>query len=256
MKSKAHSKQKREKKRLDVLLVERGLAETRQKAQGLILAGQVLVDRQKVAKAGALVASDAGIEISGRKLRYASRGGLKLEGALEDFHVSASGKVCLDAGSSTGGFTDCLLQHGAPRVYAVDVTVNQLAWKLQQDRRVIRLERNARELGLDDLGEAVDLVTIDLSFISVAKVLRPVAAVAKPGAEFLILVKPQFELERGEIGKGGIVRDPQLHQRAIERVKAAAVEAGLLVEEVRPSCLPGAEGNLEFFLHARRGALK
>src|SRR2546425_12379832 len=118
-----------------------------------------------------------------------SRGGLKLEGALEDFHVSASDKVCLDAGSSTGGFTDCLLQHGARRVYAVDVTVNQLAWKLQQDRRVIRLERNARELGLDDLGEAVDLVTIDLSFISVSKVLRAVAAVAKPGAEFLILVK-------------------------------------------------------------------
>jgi len=254
VKSKAHSKQKPEKKRLDVLLVERGLAETRQKAQGLILAGQVLVDQQKVTKAGALVVRDAGIEISGKKLRYASRGGLKLEGALEDFHVCASDKVCLDAGSSTGGFTDCLLQYGARRVYAVDVTVNQLAWKLQQDRRVIRLERNARELGPDDLGEAVDLVTIDLSFISVSKVLRAVAAVAKPGAEFLILVKPQFELERGEIAKGGIVRDPQLHQRAVERVKAAAVEAGLLVEAVRPSRLPGAEGNLEFFLHARRGA--
>lgn len=253
MKSKLHLKQKPEKKRLDVLLVERGLVETRQKAQGLILAGQVLVDQQKVEKAGALVASDACIEISGSKLRYASRGGLKLEGALEDFHVSVSDKVCLDVGSSTGGFSDCLLQHGARRVYAVDVTVNQLAWKLQQDPRVIRLECNARELEPSDLGEAVDLVTIDLSFISVAKVLPAVAAVAKPGAEFLILVKPQFELERGEVGKGGIVRDPLMHQRAIERVKTAAVEAGLVLEDVRPSRLPGAEGNLEFFLRARRG---
>ncbi len=245
------SKPKTEKKRLDVLLVERGLAESRHKAQGIILAGQVLVNGEKRDKAGALMAVDASIEIIGSPLRYVGRGGLKLEGALEEFHVNAEGKVCLDVGSSTGGFTDCLLQHGARRVYAVDVSINQLSWKLRKDARVVRVERNARSLSLDDLGEPIDLVTIDVSFISVAKVLPQVVAVAKPPADFLILVKPQFELERRDIGKGGIVRDPRLHQRAIERVKAAAVESGLSIEGMRPSRLPGAEGNQEFFLHAR-----
>jgi 23S rRNA (cytidine1920-2'-O)/16S rRNA (cytidine1409-2'-O)-methyltransferase len=245
------SKTKAEKKRLDVLLAERGLAESRQKAQGLILAGQVRVNGQKLEKAGALVAADAGIELVGGKLRYASRGGLKLEGALEEFGVSATDKVCLDVGASTGGFTDCLLQHGARRVFAVDVSVDQLSWKLQQDPRVVRVERNARNLRIADLGEAVELISMDVAFISVAKVLPAVVAVAKPAAEFLILVKPQFELERADIGKGGIVRDPRLHERAIERGKAAAAQAGLRVEGVRPSRLPGAEGNREFFLHAR-----
>ena len=234
-----------------MLLVERGLAESRHRAQGLVLAGQVLVNGQKQEKAGALVGSDASIEIVGSKLRYASRGGLKLEGALEEFGVNPADKICLDIGASTGGFTDCLLQQGARRVYAVDVSVDQLAWKLQQDPRVVRVKRNARELRLEDLGEPVELVTIDVSFISVAKVLPRAVTVAKPAADFLILVKPQFELERGDVGKGGIVRDPQLHARAVERVKAAAVESGLRVEGVRPSRLPGAEGNLEFFLHAR-----
>jgi 23S rRNA (cytidine1920-2'-O)/16S rRNA (cytidine1409-2'-O)-methyltransferase len=239
-----------EKKRLDVLLVERGLAESRQIAQALILAGQVLVGGQKRDKAGTLVPPGANIEIVGSKLRYASRAGMKLEGALEDFHLRVADKLCLDVGSSTGGFTDCLLQHGARRVYAVDVSVNQLAWKLQQDPRVVRVERNARDLRPEDLGESVDLVTIDVSFISVTKLLAAVVAAARPGAEFLILVKPQFELERKDIGKGGIVRDPQLHERAIEQVKAAA-RAALRIEGVRPSRVPGAEGNLEFFLHAR-----
>jgi 23S rRNA (cytidine1920-2'-O)/16S rRNA (cytidine1409-2'-O)-methyltransferase len=238
------------KKRLDVLLVERGLAESRQIAQALILAGQVLVGGQKREKAGTLVPPDAIIEIVGSKLRYASRAGMKLEGALEDFHLRVADKLCLDVGSSTGGFTDCLLQHGARRVYAVDVSVNQLAWKLQQDPRVVRVERNARDLRPEDLGESVDLVTIDVSFISVTKLLPAVVAAARPGAEFLILVKPQFELARKDIGRGGIVRDPRLHERAIEHVKAAA-QAVLRVEDVRPSRLPGAEGNLEFFLHAR-----
>ena len=244
-------KPKPEKKRLDVLLAERGLAESRQKAQGLILAGQVRVNGQKLEKAGALVAADASIELAGGKLRYASRGGLKLEGALEEFGVSATDKVCLDVGASTGGFTDCLLQHGARRVFAVDVSVDQLSWKLQQDPRVVRVERNARNLRIADLGEAVELISMDVAFISVAKVLPAVVAVARPAAEFLILVKPQFELERADIGKGGIVRDPRLHERAIERGKAAAAQAGLRVEGVRPSRLPGAEGNREFFLHAR-----
>ncbi len=238
------------KKRLDVLLVERGLAESRQIAQALILAGQVLVGGQKREKAGTLVPPGAIIEIVGSKLRYASRAGMKLAGALEDFQQRVADKLCLDVGSSTGGCTDCLLQHGARRVYAVDVSVNQLAWKLQQDPRVVRVERNARDLRPEDLGESVDLVTIDVSFISVTKLLPAVVAAARPGAEFLILVKPQFELARKDIGRGGIVRDPRLHERAIEHVKAAA-QAVLRVEDVRPSRLPGAEGNLEFFLHAR-----
>ena len=240
------------KQRLDLLVVARGLASTRQRAQALILAGQVRVNGQRSDKAGAAVASDAAIEIAGEGLRYASRGGLKLEGALEDFHIAVEGLVCLDVGSSTGGFTDCLLQRGARRVYAVDVTTEQLAWKLRQDSRVIRVARNARYLKPTDIGEAVDFVTLDVSFISVSKILLAVAAVAKPGATFLILIKPQFELERRDVGKGGIVRDPALHRRAIDRALSAADEAGLHANGVLPSRLPGAEGNIEFFLHARR----
>lgn len=249
------SRPKTQRKRLDLLLVERGLAESRQRAQGLVLAGQVLVNGQKQDKAGAQVATDASIEITGGQLRYASRGGLKLEGALEEFGISVREKICLDIGASTGGFTDCLLQHGARRVYAVDVNVNQLAWKLQRDARVARVERNARELRPDDLGEPVELVAIDVSFISVTKILPAALAVAKPGADFLILVKPQFELEKREVGRGGIVRDPRLQQKAVERVRSAAAATGLRVLGVAPSSLAGAEGNQEFFLHARREPL-
>jgi 23S rRNA (cytidine1920-2'-O)/16S rRNA (cytidine1409-2'-O)-methyltransferase len=249
------------KQRLDVLLVERGLAETRQKAQALLLAGEVRVNGQKHEKPGERVATDASLEITGTQLRYASRGGIKLEGALEDFGVSPAGKICLDVGSSTGGFTDCLLQHGAAHVYAVDVSPDQMAWKLHQDKRVTRIKRNARELTREDLESAapaeisaeVQLVTVDLAFISVAKVLQAVVPAASPVAEFLILIKPQFELDRGDIGKGGIVRDAKLHERAIERVRAAALAAGLRIEGVKPSRLAGAEGNQEFFLYARRG---
>ncbi len=237
--------------RLDVLLVERGLAESRQRAQALLLAGQVRVNGQTAAKAGLLVARDATLEITGEFLRYVSRGGLKLEGALEDFRIVPAGKTCLDVGSSTGGFTDCLLHHDARRVYAVDVNTRQLDWKLQQDTRVATIETNARFLTGEKVGERVDLVTLDVSFISASKILPALVKIAKPGADFLILVKPQFELERRDVGKGGIVRDPALHRRAIERVTAASVAAGLEPLGVRPSRLTGAEGNLEFFLHAR-----
>ncbi len=239
-----------------MLLVERGLVESRQRAQAVILAGRVLVNGQKRDKAGALLPADATLEISGGGLRYASRGGLKLEGALEEFQVRVADKVCLDVGASTGGFTDCLLQHGARRVYAVDVSINQLAAKLRQDASVVPVKRNARALAPADLSEPVELVTLDVSFISVAKVLPAVVAVARPGAEFLILIKPQFELDRGDIGKGGLVRDPHLHERAIARVCAAAGAAGLEVLGVRPSRVRGAEGNQEFFLHARRKPLE
>jgi 23S rRNA (cytidine1920-2'-O)/16S rRNA (cytidine1409-2'-O)-methyltransferase len=240
------------KKRLDLLLVERGLAESREKAQAMILAGEVRVNGERSEKAGAQIIEDAGIEVSGTSTKYASRGGIKLEGALNDFGIDVSGKICLDIGASTGGFTDCLLQLGARRIYAVDVTPQQMAWRLRQDARVAQIKANARNLRPEQILEPADLVTIDVSFISVAKVLPAVAGAAGPNAEYLILVKPQFELDRGDVGRGGIVRDASLHERAIERVRAAAEAAGLHVEGVRPSRLTGAEGNQEFFLHARR----
>ncbi|HTV58240.1 MAG TPA: TlyA family RNA methyltransferase [Verrucomicrobiae bacterium] len=240
------------KTRLDVLLVERGLAGSRERAQALLLAGCVRVDGQKMEKAGSRVATDARVEVAEGGPLYASRGGEKLEGALEDFHISPEGRICVDVGSSTGGFTDCLLQKGAKRVYAVDVTVRQMDWKLQRDSRVTLVEKNARYLKPADLPEAASLVTMDVSFISAAKVIPAAASVAAPGADLLILVKPQFELDREDVGKGGIVREPALHEKAVERVNRAAGEAGLEVKGVRPSRVTGAEGNQEFFLHARR----
>jgi 23S rRNA (cytidine1920-2'-O)/16S rRNA (cytidine1409-2'-O)-methyltransferase len=245
---------KRERKRLDVLLVERGLAESRQKGQAMILAGEVEVDGKRVDKAGLAIAEGSQIEVRSRLQKYASRGGFKLEGALEDFGVSAEGKICLDVGASTGGFTDCLLQHGAQRVYAVDVNTDQLAWKLRGDERVKRVQKNARELSRKDLAQQVELVVADVSFISVNKVLPGAVECANAGADLLILIKPQFELKREDIGKGGIVKDSVLHERAIDSVKNAARSLGLECLGVRPSRLAGAEGNQEYFLHARKVA--
>lgn len=239
------------KSRLDVLIAERGLAPSRERAQALLLAGNVLVNGQKMEKPGTQVATDARIEIIGETLRYASRGGLKLEGALEDFGVTPRDKVCLDVGSSTGGFTDCLLQNGAVRVYAVDVSADQLDWKLRKDSRVIAIEYNARYLRSEDIAERAAVITMDVSFISATKVLPAIVPVASAGADFLILIKPQFELEKRDVGKGGIVRDASLHQKAIDRVSAAAAECLFEIIGVRPSRLTGAEGNQEFFLHAR-----
>jgi 23S rRNA (cytidine1920-2'-O)/16S rRNA (cytidine1409-2'-O)-methyltransferase len=243
---------KTERKRLDVLLVERGLAESSHKAQAMILAGEVEVDQQRADKAGLILPETAHIEVHSRQQKYASRGGMKLEGALEDFRLSATGKVCLDIGASTGGFTDCLLQNGAACVYAVDVNTDQLAWKLRGDPRVVRIEKNARELVARDLPELMDLVAADVSFISVAKILAGAAACAKAGADLLILVKPQFELERENVGKGGIVREKVLHEKAVANVRSAMESLGLIVLGVAPSRLPGAEGNQEYFLHARK----
>ena len=241
-----------DKKRLDALLVERGLATSLSQARAMILAGEVHVDRVRADKAGAQFANDAGIEVASRSLKYASRGGLKLEGALADFSTNPAGHVCLDVGSSTGGFTDCLLRHGAARVYPVDVNIAQLDWKLRRDARVIPIKRNARELRREDVPELVDLIVVDISFISATKVLAPAAACAKPGADLLILIKPQFELPREDVGLGGIIRDDALHQKAIDLVKEGATRAGLEILALRPSRLPGAEGNQEFFLHARK----
>lgn len=218
----------------------------------MLLAGQVRVDGQTAAKPGTQLSRDAAIEIVGDNLRYVGRGGLKLEGALDDFQLSPQGRVCLDVGSSTGGFTDCLLQNGAAKVYAVDVTIAQLDWKLRQDPRVILVERNARYLESSDVPEPPLFVTVDVSFISLSKVLPAVASVAAPAADCLVLIKPQFELEKRKIGKGGIVRDPALHDEAIHRVTEAVKQCGLEVVGVRPSRVAGAKGNLEFFLHGRK----
>jgi 23S rRNA (cytidine1920-2'-O)/16S rRNA (cytidine1409-2'-O)-methyltransferase len=241
-------------KRLDVLLVERGLAESRQKAQAMILAGEITIDGNKADKAGSSIAETARIEVHSRLQKYVSRGGFKLEGALGDFRVNPHGRICLDVGSSTGGFTDCLLQQGATRVYAVDVNTDQLAWKLHEDARVVRVKKNARELAQSDVAESVDLVVADVSFIAVKKVLPGACACANVGADLLILIKPQFELERENVGKGGIVRDPALHGQAIASVRQAAESLGLRILGVAPSHLPGAEGNQEYFLHARKVA--
>ncbi len=246
------SKPKPEKRRLDVLLVERGLAESRQRAQALILAGRVRVKNAAQEKAGAMVPVDAVLEVAEGEPAYASRAGAKLAGALDDFGVDPAGRVCLDVGCSTGGFTDCLLQRGARRVYAVDVTTSQLAWKLRQDARVVPVEKNARYLIPADIAEPAELISVDLSFIGLAKVIPALVPLAAPGADFLLLVKPQFELERGTVTRGGVVRDPVQHRRAVERVRAAAEAAGLSVESESASRVPGAEGNLEFFLHARK----
>jgi 23S rRNA (cytidine1920-2'-O)/16S rRNA (cytidine1409-2'-O)-methyltransferase len=244
------------KKRLDVLMVERGLADSNQKAQAMILAGEVHVDGARVEKAGTHFTEQSRVEVSSRSEKYASRGGLKLEGALADFSIDPAGGVCLDVGASTGGFTDCLLQYGAARVYAVDVNVDQLAWKLRNDKRVIRVRRNARELRGEDIAERVDLIVVDVSFISAHKVLGPAAKAAKPSAELLILVKPQFELPREDVSAGGIVSDPALHEKAIAHVREAAMGAGLEVLGVRASRLAGTEGNQEYFLHARKKSME
>lgn len=238
--------------RLDMLLVERGLAESLEKAAPMILAGEVEVDGKRADKAGAPFPGNAKIRIISRHQKYVSRGGFKLEGALKDFAIRPAGRICLDVGSSHGGFTDCLLQRGAARIYAVDVNVEQLDWKLRQDTRVIPVKRNARELTAQDIPVPVDLVTIDVSFISVLQAIAPAASLAKPGAVFVILVKPQFELPRERVGPGGIVKSKKLHERAVLTVRKGLKPLGLKFLKVRPSFLPGAEGNQEYFLHARK----
>jgi len=242
--------------RLDALLVERGLAESIGKAQAMILAGEVVVDGVRADKAGTAFPGDARIEIASRAGKFVSRGGLKLEGALDDFGIDATGRVCMDVGASTGGFTDCLLQRGAARVYAVDVNLDQLAWKLRKDPRVVRVARNARELRPADIPGPVDLLAFDVSFISVSKVLPASVPLTEPGADFLILVKPQFELPREDVGAGGIVSSPALHDKAVTAVSDTASELCLEVLGTQASRLRGAEGNQEYFLHARKKGME
>ncbi len=249
-------KRKSARQRLDLLLVDRGLADSPEKAAAMILAGEVKVDGRHAGKAGMPVTGNADVQVASRQQRYISRGGFKLEGALEDFSIDPANLVCLDVGSSHGGFTDCLLQRGAARVYAVDVNVEQLDWKLRQDGCVIPVKRNARALRAADIAELVDLVAIDVSFISVQKVIAPTAELAKAGAALLILIKPQFELPRTEVGAGGIVEDKKLHEKAILSVRQHVESLGLKCLAVRDSRLPGAEGNQEYFLHAQKKSLE
>jgi 23S rRNA (cytidine1920-2'-O)/16S rRNA (cytidine1409-2'-O)-methyltransferase len=237
--------------RLDRVMLQRSLAESREKAQALIMAGEVLVNGQKALKPGQMVAVDAPLEVLSRP-RYVSRGGLKLEAALQDFGIDVTGEVAIDIGSSTGGFTDCLLQHGAARVYAFDAGTAQLDWKLRSDPRVIARENfNARHLTFADIGELAAIAVCDVSFISVTLILPAIPPLLKPEGEMVVLVKPQFEVGKGQVGAGGIVREPELHAQAQERVAAAIAELGFETR-MMDSPILGAEGNREFLLHARR----
>jgi 23S rRNA (cytidine1920-2'-O)/16S rRNA (cytidine1409-2'-O)-methyltransferase len=241
--------------RLDKLVLERGLAPSREKAQALIMAGQVIVDDHVADKAGQQVAVDAEIRVRGETLPFVSRGGLKLRHALDEFAVDVSGLVALDVGASTGGFTDCLLQAGAARVFAVDVGYGQLAWKLQNDPRVISMERtNIRHLTPEQLDGVPDLAVIDASFISLAKVLPATVGLIRPGGRIIALIKPQFEVGRGQVGKGGIVRDPAAHGRAVQGVRQVALELGLTVVGLCDSPITGADGNREFLILLELGA--
>lgn len=239
-----------ERKRLDLVLVERGLASSRTLAQRLIQAGRVLVNGQIADKPARLVPAEAQIELQERP-RYVSQGGYKLEKALRVFQIDVTGRVCLDVGASTGGFTDCLLQHGAKRVYAVDVGKGQLDWRLRRDPRVVVLEGvNARYLTREQVGEPVDVATVDVSFISVKKILPALTELVKPDGDLVVLVKPQFEAGREHVRRGGVVKDPRVHERVLADVaEFAAKELGLSVQGATHSPLKGPAGNIEFFLH-------
>ena len=239
--------------RLDKLMVERGLTTSRERAQALVLAGRVLVNEQKIEKPGAPVSAEDALRILGDDLRYVSRGGLKLEAALQHWQINLAGRFCLDVGASTGGFTDCMLQHGAAQVLAIDTGYGQIAQKLRDDKRVTLRERtNARLLTRGELPAGASFVAMDVAFISATLVLPPVVAAiaAASSLECVVLVKPQFEAGREAVGKGGIVRDPAAHQRAIERVRECLEQLGASHIEQMDSPITGAEGNKEFLLHA------
>jgi len=240
------------KERIDKVLVERGLAESRTRAQALILAGQVLVKEQRVDKPGQLIDPSAEIRIKGESLRYASRGGLKLEAALREFNIDPGQKNAIDIGSSTGGFTDCLLQHGAARVWAVDVGHNQLVWRLRQDPRVVVLENvNARNLDPDSFPVLFDIASIDVSFISLSKILPALRPCLSDSADCVALIKPQFEVGKGEVGRGGIVTDPSKHRRVLREIKDVASSIRLFPVGLIESPILGAEGNKEFLMYLK-----
>ena len=240
------------KERLDVLLVKKNLAESREKAKAVIMSGIVYVDGQKEDKAGSMFEDTALVEVRGSTLKYVSRGGLKLEKAMEQFGVGLSGKVCMDVGASTGGFTDCMLQNGAKKVYSVDVGHGQLAWKLRNDERVVCMEKtNIRYVTPEEIPERIQFVSIDVSFISLTKVLGPVQALMEPEGDVVCLIKPQFEAGREKVGKKGVVRDPAVHLEVIQMVASFAGSLGLEALHLDFSPIKGPEGNIEYLLHLK-----
>lgn len=238
------------KERLDVLLVQRGMAASREKAKAMIMAGEILVDGEREDKAGSMFPDTVTITQKGRPLPYVSRGGLKLEKAMTHFGLELTGKICMDVGASTGGFTDCMLQNGAVKVYAVDVGHGQLDWKLRNDERVVCMERtNIRYVTPEDIQEPVQFVSIDVSFISLTKVLLPVRNLMEEGAEMTALIKPQFEAGREKVGKKGVVRDPSIHLEVIQTVISYAKSISFGVRHLEFSPIKGPEGNIEYLVH-------
>lgn len=242
------------KERLDVLLVKKGLAPSREKAKAVIMAGSVYVDGQKEDKAGSVFDEEsAQIEVRGHVLPYVSRGGLKLEKALKVFPITLTGKICMDIGASTGGFTDCMLQNGAAKVYSVDVGYGQLDWKLRQDDRVVCMEKtNFRYMTPEDIPDVLDFASVDVSFISLDKILTPAYALLKEQGEMVALIKPQFEAGREKVGKKGVVRDPKVHEEVISRIVRHADEVSFEVLDLSYSPIRGPEGNIEYLIHLRK----
>lgn len=250
----AKKKSKEGKERLDAILVQRGLVQSRERAKTTIMAGQVLVDGKKVDKAGTLVKTTAEIRLLGSQLQYVSRGGLKLEKAIREFGVTLTGKVAADIGASTGGFTDCMLQNGAVKVFAIDVGYGQLAWSLRQDERVINMERtNVRNVTPEDIGELLDIASIDVAFISLGKVLPAVQAMLKCNGEIVALIKPQFEAGKDKVGKKGVVRDPRVHEDVIFQVLQEARQMELHPVALTYSPVKGPEGNIEYLVWLKKG---
>lgn len=241
------------KERLDVLLVKRNLAESREKAKAIIMSGNVFVEGQREDKAGTTFPEEVQIEIKGHTLPYVSRGGLKLEKAMKVFDVTVEGKVCTDVGSSTGGFTDCMLQNGAVKVFAIDVGRGQLDWKLRQDERVVCMEKtNIRYVTPEDIGEPIDFSSIDVSFISLTKVLEPIRNYLTPDGEIVALIKPQFEAGREKVGKKGVVRERSTHHKVIEKVALYAHSIGFEILNIDFSPIKGPEGNIEYLIHLKK----
>ena len=241
------------KERLDVLLVNRGLAPSREKAKTMIMEGNVFVNNNREDKAGSMFSDDCVIEIHGNTLKYVSRGGLKLEKAMTHFGIVLDGKVCMDIGASTGGFTDCMLQNGASKVYAVDVGYGQFAWKLRQDERVVCMEKtNIRYVTPADIDDALDFASVDVSFISLTKVLGPARELLKEHGQMVCLIKPQFEAGREKVGKKGVVRDKAVHEEVIEKVIGFAMENGFSIHNLEYSPIKGPEGNIEYLVYIEK----
>ncbi len=241
------------KERLDVLVVKQGLAESREKAKAMIMSGDIFINGQREDKAGSMFLEDVVVELRGKPMKYVSRGGLKLEKALLEFDLSLENKICMDIGASTGGFTDCMLQNGAIKVYAVDVGYGQFAWKLRQDERVVCMEKtNIRYVTIDQIGEPLDFASVDVSFISLTKVLPAANLLMNEGGELICLIKPQFEAGRDKVGKKGVVREPETHLEVIQKIIDFSIENGFSVRNLSFSPIKGPEGNIEYLIHLKK----